>query len=182
MYNTLQLLNSMIWNHEISNLPEMWFFLIGLLLSVARTLIGTDNHCWCLISPLPLAFDWQIHLFTVSENFLLILTQPIFKIKSFYSCLLYPYFPFYIITDYDRLRIGGLILAGLLVMGGLVVILCKMLNHFNKYTNTESWEKHYKQIRCEKCNLRHESDKNMILFSQITSVLSGASTLFLFFF
>lgn len=47
-------------------------------------------------------------------------------------------FSFLHITDYDRLRIGGLIFACLLVIGGLSVILCKLLNHFNKYDNSGS--------------------------------------------
>lgn len=46
---------------------------------------------------------------------------------------------FYITTDYNRLRISGLIFAGLLVMGGLSVILCKLVTRFYKYANTESW-------------------------------------------
>lgn len=44
----------------------------------------------------------------------------------------------YMITDYERLRIGGLIFAGLLVMGGLSVIICKLLNFFPKHTNIET--------------------------------------------
>lgn len=43
-----------------------------------------------------------------------------------------------IITDYERLRIGGLIFAGLLFMGGLSIILCK-LKCYNKYANIDSW-------------------------------------------
>lgn len=49
------------------------------------TITATINYCYCLISSLPLAFDWQIHLFTVSENVLSILTQPIFKIKNIFN-------------------------------------------------------------------------------------------------
>lgn len=49
------------------------------------TITTTVNYCYCLISSLPLAFDWKIHLFTVSENVLSILTKPIFKIKTFFN-------------------------------------------------------------------------------------------------
>ena len=39
-----------------------------------------------------------------------------------------PIYPLiFIIPDYDRLRIGALILASLIVVGGLSVILCKLI-------------------------------------------------------
>lgn len=50
-----------------------------------------------------------------------------------------PIFSLPYITDYERLRIGGLIFAGLLVVGGLSVIVCKLFYRFNKYANIESW-------------------------------------------